>query len=272
MIDEYSFYPPIPYVPTPSIWGYDEQFFPDAHSFRQQTPNLQGGAETSRETSHSQHVDLSAMFPGELFLHGPQNVKRVALTFDDAPDDTFTPRILDTLRQVNVKATFFVIGERCAAHPDITRRIVREGHVIGNHTWNHPNLTKISKSERSYQIDHTEQVIYNLTRVRTALFRPPYGALTPEIVRELQAKKYKVIYWNVDSLDWMGLSGPQITANILAHTRRGSIILQHAAGGRGEDLSGTINAIPYFVQTLRSEGYKLVTIPELLGIPGYKKS
>jgi peptidoglycan-N-acetylglucosamine deacetylase len=263
-------YPPIPYVPTPAIWGYDEGFYADAHTFRQ-PPNQQGGPETVRETPHTQHVDLSAMFPGELFLHGPENRKRIALTFDDAPDETFTPRVLDALKQVNVKGTFFLIGERCAAHPEVASRIVDEGHVIGNHTWNHPNLTKITKQARDYQIQHAEDVIFNITKKRTALFRPPYGALNPEIVRELKEKNYKVIYWNVDSLDWMGLTGPQVTANILAHARSGSILLQHAAGGSGEDLSGTIAAIAYFVETLRKEGYSFVTVPQLLSIPAYKR-
>ncbi|UOF91329.1 polysaccharide deacetylase family protein [Fodinisporobacter ferrooxydans] len=239
-------------------------------SQRQKTPDLKGGAETAREEPHAKHVDLSAMFPKDLFLHGPENVKHVSLTFDDAPDDTFTPRVLDVLKQVNVKGTFFVIGERAAAHPDIMKRIVEEGHVIGNHTWNHPNLTKITKQEQAYQLDHTENVIDQITGVRTALFRPPYGALNPEVIEVLIKRKYKIIYWNVDSLDWMGLTGPQVTANILAHTRAGSIILQHAAGGKGEDLSGTIAAIPYFVQTLRSEGFTFVTIPQLLNIPATK--
>lgn len=179
----------------------------------------------------------------------------------------YGPMVLNALARFHVKATFFVVGRRCEANPDMLRRIAREGHVIGNHSWNHPNLAKLTAAEdvRS-QIQRTDEVIRRLTGITPVLFRPPYGALSDTVVEEAVKAKKKVILWNVDSLDWMQLSGRQVAANILAHTRPGSIVLQHSAGGVGESLQGSVDALPVVIQTLRGRSYKLLTVPQLLNL------
>lgn len=229
----------------------------------------EGGKERPEERPpHVEHVDWSARYPQHIVLRGPRR-KEVALTFDDGPDEEFTPKVLDQLAKVNVKATFFIFGRRGERFPEVLRRIVREGHIVGNHTYTHPNLTKLKPEQVRFQLERTDEVIRRVTGKTPALFRPPYGAINDTVIREVIRLKKKIIFWNVDSLDWMQLNAKQVTANILAHVRPGSIILQHAAGGVGENLQGTVDAIPVVVNELRSRGYRFRTIPQLINIPAY---
>lgn len=237
---------------------------------RQLPPFKHGSERIEERHPHTKHIDWASLFPNEVILHGPAR-KEVALTFDDGPDDVWTPRILDVLAQHDVKATFMCVGERIQQNPEVLRRIVRDGHVVGNHSWDHPNLTKIPLAEVRTEIERTGSEIHRIAGVRPRLFRPPYGALNAEVIREATSLDYKIIFWNVDSLDWAGLTSFQVEANILAHAGPGSIVLQHSAGGRGESLADTVNALPDVVKKLREEGYKFLTVSDLLNIPAYKK-
>jgi peptidoglycan/xylan/chitin deacetylase (PgdA/CDA1 family) len=237
---------------------------------RQPAEPHEGGKERPEERPpHVEHVDWSARYPKAIVLRGPMR-KEVALTFDDGPDDEWTTKVLDQLAKVNVKATFFIFGRRAEQFPNVLRRIVREGHIIGNHTYTHPNLTKLKAEEVRSQLERTDAVIRRLTGKTPALFRPPYGALNDTVVQEVIRLKKKIIFWNVDSLDWMQLNAKQVETNILSHVRPGSIILQHAAGGTGENLQGTVDAIPFVVRELHSRGYKFRTVPQLVNIPAYQ--
>ncbi|MDB5084047.1 MAG: chitooligosaccharide deacetylase [Bacilli bacterium] len=248
---------------------HSANFNPDF--IRQATPPLTGGSEgAGGRPPHTQHIDYASMFPGEVILHGPPNVRQVALTFDDGPDDLWTPRILDVLRHYNVHATFFLVGHRAEAHPEVLRRIVREGHVAGNHTYDHPKLTDITPAEVESEITRTSDIIQRTAGVKPALFRPPYGALSVPVIEQIRRLGYKIIFWDVDSLDWSGLTAAQVAANILAHVHPGSIILQHSAGGVGESLEDTVQALPYVITTLEREGYQFRTVPELVGITAYQ--
>jgi peptidoglycan/xylan/chitin deacetylase (PgdA/CDA1 family) len=239
--------------------------------WRQQPEPHAGGPERPEERPpHTEHIDWSARYPNEIVLRGPER-REVALTFDDGPDGEWTPKVLDQLAQFGVKATFFVVGRRCEQFPRVLRRIVSEGHVAGNHSWNHANLTKLKEEEVRSQLERTDAVIRRLTGKTPALFRPPYGALNETVIREAIRLKKKIIFWNVDSLDWMQLNARQVAANILAHVRPGSIILQHSAGGAGENLQGTVDALPIVIRALRRRGYSFRTVPQLAGIPEYLK-
>lgn len=231
------------------------------------TPALKGGPE-SVGTRHwyPKVIDWSSKYPKEVFVQGSLTTKAVALTFDDGPDDVWTPKIASVLRQYNVKATFMCVGRRVQANPLVLQNLVKAGHEIGNHTWNHPNLTKIPIADVKTQIQETGDEIKRVTGVTPTLFRPPYGALNDAVIQEVQALGYKIVYWNVDSLDWDKLTGPQTAANVLSHTRPGSIILMHSAGGRGESLADTVEAIPYIVDSLREEGYTFLTVSKLLDL------
>src|ERR1700730_18631726 len=127
-------------------------------SIRQLAPLQHGPERISERPPHAQHVDWAALFPNEVILHGPKR-KVVAFTFDDGPDRVWTPRILDILSHYKIKATFMCVGERIQQAPQVFRRIVEEGHIVGNHTWSHPNLIKISLNEVKTQIEQTSKEI-----------------------------------------------------------------------------------------------------------------
>lgn len=232
------------------------------------TPNLKDGQEQDVRIAQALSLaDLRQKYRSTFLLEGPASKREVALTFDDAPDANFTPQVLDVLKQEGVKATFFLVGNRIEAHPEIVRRMVQEGHVIGNHSYDHANLPKLTDAEFRDQIVKTDKLIREFTGNAPTYVRPPYGNVNEGQIQWLASQHKKIVNWNVDSLDWKGLSAEQVESNILAQVRPGSIILQHAAGGTGEDLSGTVNALPHVIQKLRAEGLKLVTISELLDTP-----
>ncbi|MCI1777001.1 MAG: polysaccharide deacetylase family protein [Paenibacillus lautus] len=229
------------------------------------TPNLLDGSEESvRNMKPMSLADLRAKYKSTFLLDGPSTKREVALTFDDAPDDIFTPQILEVLKREGVRATFFVVGNRVEAHPEIVRRMVEDGHILGNHSYNHANLPKISDEEFRNQITRTDELIQKYTGYRPTFVRPPYGNINEPQIQWLASQHKIIVNWNVDSLDWKGLNSEQVKTNILAHTMPGSIILQHAAGGVGEDLSGTVQALPDIIRSLRNDRMQLVTIPELL--------
>ncbi|GMA51069.1 hypothetical protein GCM10025857_24260 [Alicyclobacillus contaminans] len=227
---------------------------------------LVGAAPASAaETRYVVSANLSQQFPGIVFYTGRPSAKNVALTFDDGPDAKYTPQVLDILRRYHVKATFFVLGVRAKRYPQTVRRMVREGHAIGNHTWNHPDLAKMSASEIRDQIVRTDCVLSPLIGYRTNLLRPPYGALNPDTVRVVSAMGYKVVDWSVDTRDWAGTPVPAMLAMVRKDVRPGAIILEHCGGKADVNLDNTLQALPKIIEYLRSQGYRLVTIPELIG-------
>ncbi|MBX6395728.1 MAG: polysaccharide deacetylase family protein [Alicyclobacillaceae bacterium] len=226
-----------------------------------------GPEATSRKASVRQSIDYASRYPGIFLLRGPSHAKVVALSFDDGPDNLYTPRILDVLRRERVHATFFVVGTRVEQYPQVVRRMVREGHAVGSHTWDHANLTKLPPEQIRSEMIRTDRAVQRVAGVHPALARPPYGAVNDQVIQTLYRMGYRIVDWSVDSLDWKELTADQVAGNVLSHVSPGAIILQHAAGGKGEDLSGTVNALPRIIRTLRSEGYRFATIPELLHIP-----
>ncbi|BFT74451.1 hypothetical protein PAENIP36_58930 [Paenibacillus sp. P36] len=196
------------------------------------------------------------------------NVKKdglkVALTFDDGPDEKYTPLILDILKKEQVKATFFVVGEHAKEHPKMLKRVVDEGHVIGNHSWDHVNLSDATADKIEGEIGSTDDMIKQITGVTPTLFRAPYGAVSPQVLNASMKSGHQVIGWSVDTLDWDGKSVPQILSNVRKEVGPGAIILQHFAGGKHGKLGNTVEALPQIISYLRQKGYTLVTVPELL--------
>ncbi len=209
---------------------------------------------------------LMKKYPDTFRTSGPR-VKKIALTFDDVPDPRFTGKVLDVLKEHHVKATFFAVGERAKKHPGLVKRMHQEGHAIGNHSYNHAQLNKLSLHKFKDQIERTNQVIKSITGIEPRLIRPPYGEINEEQLQWARKNGFKVVNWNVDSLDWKGLGKDEVMSNILSTVGPGSIVLQHAGGGVGSDLTGTIEALPGIIKELRSKGYTFVTLPEMLGLP-----
>lgn len=253
-------------------WSY---LFPSSNIAKKpiapQKFDLAGGPEREiRGFPQREIIDLASEYPDVFFRQGSMKEAKVALTFDDGPDNNYTVEMLDILKKHKVPATFFVIGSRCEMYPEVVKRMVKEGHVLANHTWSHPNLIKLSNKKALEELAATDKVIKSQGGYTPILFRSPYGSLDREKVELIREQGYKIIAWNVDSLDWKGLSAAEVKTNILENMQQGSIILQHSAGGIGEDLSGSVEALDDIIRVLKKDGYKFVTVHELLGIP-YKK-
>jgi peptidoglycan-N-acetylglucosamine deacetylase len=203
----------------------------------------QAAAEDPSITFNSVHVD------------GPY----VAMTFDDGPSATLTPKLLDLLAAHHIKATFFVIGENVAEHPEIVARAAREGHEIANHSWSHPNLGKMSGDNVRSQLQRTDDAIQNATGKRPTLMRPPYGSITAREKRWIHDEfGYQIILWDVDPYDWKRPGAAVVRNRILKETQPGSIVLSH------DIHPGTIEAMPSTLDALEVKGFKFVTVSELI--------
>ncbi|UFJ39848.1 polysaccharide deacetylase family protein [Brevibacillus humidisoli] len=232
------------------------------------TPDLAGGKERNVREPHPMTLaDLHRKYPTTFRLSGAPVKRQVALTFDDGPDVVFTPRVLDVLKKHNVKATFFLVGKRVEAHPEVVKRMVREGHEVGNHSYSHANLPKLKPHPFHVEVLRTQDVIARHSGYRPKFIRPPYGAIEEEQIKWLASQGFTMVNWNVDSLDWKGLSADQVADNVLSNVAQGAIILQHSAGGHGEDLSGTIDALPKIIEKLKADGVSFVTVSQLLELP-----
>ena len=200
----------------------------------------------------------------------------IALTFDDGPDPEWTPAILDILKRENVPATFFVIGKNGQAHPDLLRRIVNEGHELGNHTFTHPNLGEIPGRLTDLELNATQRLIESVTGRSTVLFRPPYfgdaEADTPqEVEPAIRAEKlgYIMVGLRIDPSDWKpGVTPDEIVQRTIDKAMddnpetRGQVVLLHDSGG---DRAATIEALPRLIHELRAKGFKFVQISDLGG-------
>jgi len=192
---------------------------------------------------------------GGLVTNGPRGSKRVALTFDDGPSD-YTPDVLKILRERHVKATFFELGQQVASYPSYSRRVLAEGHEIGNHSYDHPQFPSASNIRRSTRI------IERVTGFRPCLFRPPYGAINGALERTVRGEHMKSVNWDVDTTDWKLPGSASIRSTILNRVRPGSIVLMHDGGG---PRSETVDALAGAIYGLRARGYRFVTVSELLG-------
>jgi len=194
-------------------------------------------------------------------LHGSRDRRRIALTFDDGPDPVRTPLLLDLLAALGVKATFFVVGSGVDAHPELCARIAREGHEIGNHTYNHRYLPLASSRSVQRELARTDAAIVRATGVVPTLARPPYGGRSPWNVRVFERLAKRIVLWDVNSNDWKGAPSDEIARRVVQRTRPGSIILMHDARDGGEV---TIEAVRLLVPSLWSQGYELATVSKTL--------
>lgn len=186
---------------------------------------------------------------------------QVAITFDDGPHSTNTPRLLEILKQKGVKATFFVVGRNAAEYPEILKRIVAEGHELANHSFSHPVLASLSESALREQLDQTHQAVLKATGVSMKLMRPPYGALSEPQRRWVHSHYgYRVILWDVDPLDWKVRDAAKVEGAIVSKAHAGSIILAH------DIHKTTIDAVPGTLDQLLQKGLKFVTVSELLAL------
>ncbi|WP_138497737.1 polysaccharide deacetylase family protein [Nostoc sp. PA-18-2419] len=189
-----------------------------------------------------------------------QQEKAIALTFDDGPWPQSTKQVLDILKSNNIKGTFFVIGQNLKNYPELGKEIVAQGHVIANHTWHHW-YHFFNQQAAAFEIDRTEDLIYQVTGVKTTLFRPPGGIMHNGLVGYAKGQKYTVVLWSADSTDYKQPAVPKLINNVIKDSRSGGIVLMHDGGG---NRSKTVQALPVIISNFRKQGYRFVTIPELL--------
>jgi peptidoglycan/xylan/chitin deacetylase (PgdA/CDA1 family) len=188
--------------------------------------------------------------------------KVVALTFDDGADGANTNKILDILAKNNVKATFFLTGSGATNHPQYIKNIAAKGHQLGNHSYTHPDFTKLTATQMKSELDRTEALIKSLTGKTTKpIFRAPFGAVNSTVLNGVGAAGYGyTIQWNIDTIDWKGLTASQINTKVQTNIKPGSIVLMHTGAGA----PGTPLALPTMISQLKAKGYKFVTVSQLL--------
>lgn len=215
---------------------------------------------------------------GRTVVSGPSDRKVVALTYDDGPNPPYTTAILSVLEQEDVHATFFLVGRAVKAYPGVVRREVDDGDAVGNHTWSHAHLVLETPGSIRKTLQQTDEAIYAAAGVHTHIMRPPFGARDWIVLHAVRALGYTPIMWSVPlPRDWENPSAQTIANRVLPDVTDGSIIVLHD-GNRGIvcraarvaphtcDRESDIEATRIIVRTLKSAGYRFVTIPELLAL------
>lgn len=186
---------------------------------------------------------------------GVKEKPSIAITFDDGPSSRYTGRLLDGLKERNVKASFFLIGENAEENPVLVERIYKEGHLIGNHTYSHVQMTHLSEKAAVREIEKTDQVISAITGEHVAYMRPPFGAWQREL--EVRMEVLPVL-WSVDPLDWTTENVDEIVSKVVTEVEEGDIILLH------DCYASSVEAALRIVDILQKEGYEFVTVDRLL--------
>ncbi|SIS49371.1 LysM peptidoglycan-binding domain-containing protein [Salimicrobium flavidum] len=208
-------------------------------------------------------ISTAAAASSTFTTKGNTSSKVVSLTFDDGSDGTNISKILNVLDRENVTATFFLTGSGANAHPESIRNIVRAGHEIANHSYSHPDFTTISPSQMRSELSRTESTIRTITGQSLApLFRAPFGAVNSQVLQVVGDAGYThTLHWNIDTLDWQGLSSSQVYNRIMSNMVPGSIVLMHTGVGA----SGTTDAISRAIPELKRQGYSFATVSQILG-------
>jgi peptidoglycan/xylan/chitin deacetylase (PgdA/CDA1 family) len=200
----------------------------------------------------------------------------VALTFDDGPSPNFTPLVLDVLKKYDVRATFFLVGKHVEKYPDVARRIVEEGHEIGNHTYNHRDLVPSTSRKLKREIFRAQEAIYRVTGVYPHYFRPPRGIYSEAVRKFVVRHGFKMVLWTVSGVDWAGTPTRVIARRILRFVSPGAIILLHDSGAllksEGHSRMNTVKALEIVIPKLLEWGYRFVTVSELERICSEKQA
>ncbi|HXZ30152.1 MAG TPA: polysaccharide deacetylase family protein [Dehalococcoidia bacterium] len=213
-------------------------------------------------------VSPRSRFYGKVLSNGNRNRLRIALTFDDGPNEPYTSHVLSILEQYRIKATFFIIGQNARRYPETCRRIVTAGNVIGNHSYYHQKSLCLRRGKTvARDIEMARRAIYECTGLEPKLFRPPHGFRTPWLMRTVRHLGYMVVTWDNMTSDWKAeKSGEEIVQTIIQRAKPGGVIVLH--DGRDTrlryDRSHMLQALPFVIESLIERGFDFVTIPELL--------
>jgi len=198
---------------------------------------------------------------GQIVWEIKTDEKVVALTFDDGPHRKYTSQILDVLAKYNAKATFFIVGQNAEKNPEVISRMYNEGHELANHTFTHPLRTNVSNLLK--EIKQTDDTIQNITGTKPTLFRPVEGQYSDAMIEAIAKEGYKVVMWSwhLDTLDWKSPGTNRIVNTVLKGVKEGNIVLFHDGGGNRHQ---TVKAMEKILAELESQGYRFVTVSELL--------
>jgi peptidoglycan-N-acetylglucosamine deacetylase len=202
---------------------------------------------------------------GMTFTGLPAGSRTLALTYDDGPNDPHTLRLLEVLAKHKVRATFFVIGHYAQKRPDITREILRAGHAIGNHTFNHRNLIFVSGEQTKLELQRCQQALADTTGELPSLFRPPFGGRRPGTLAIARGLGLEPVMWRVAGWDWNGRPADYVVEKVRSRIRGGDVILLHDGSQTafGADRSQTVIATDRLIADYQSQGYEFITIPEM---------
>lgn len=196
-----------------------------------------------------------------LCINSKAEDKRIALTFDDGPHTKYTLEILDILKENNATATFFIIGENAEEHPDIVEKIIKSGCEVGNHTWSHAFLDKLSSQDVYNELARADELLKNLTGESPRVFRPPGGRFNDTVLKIAEDFGYTTVLWSKDTRDWSSPGIDKVISSALDNPTDGDIILFHDYNARN---SPTPEALRKILPKLIADGYKTVTVSELL--------
>lgn len=199
------------------------------------------------------------------FFKGDPAKKQIALSFDDGPSTTYTPEILNVLKEQSVKATFFTIGENIEEHPDIFKQILEEGHLVGNHSFYHSNWFDLQTSKSMIEeMQETHELVYQLSGKHLNWFRPPYGVINPQVKKALRKMKYQPIGWSVRSMDTVARDRAKLLNRLKQSLRPGAVILFH------DTQQVTLEVLPDYIQFVKEQGYEIVHLDKLLHLQAYR--
>jgi peptidoglycan/xylan/chitin deacetylase (PgdA/CDA1 family) len=217
------------------------------------------------------YAGLCTMWPtsqlyGASFTGEARSSKRLALTYDDGPNDPYTGHLLEVLARHDVKATFFMIGNFVEQRPQIARDVYIAGHAIGNHSYSHPNLIFVGEKELRSQLERTQKAIADAGCGTPTLFRPPFGGRNPRTFGVVREFGLTPIMWRVTCYDWSATSSESIVKKANAQIKGGDVILLHDGGhlAMGTDRSHTVKATDEIIRRYKGEGYEFVTVPQMM--------
>jgi peptidoglycan/xylan/chitin deacetylase (PgdA/CDA1 family) len=233
---------------------------------------LAGSAALGAATFAGVHAFMpTSQLYGATFIHA-QDEKTLALTYDDGPNDPHTLHLLDVLTEFEVHATFFVIGDRVKQRPDILQRVASAGHAIGNHTYSHPNLAFCSAERTRHEIQDCEKAILDVVPSWNnnghRIFRCPFGGRRPTTLKVVRELGYVPVQWDVTCFDWKKTTAELVAGHAQRQITGGNVILLHDGGhtAMGADRAHTVQATRTLLERYKNEGFRFVTIPEMLAL------
>lgn len=203
---------------------------------------------------------------GRSFVGLPPGTRELALTYDDGPNDPHTLQLMDVLARHDVKATFFVLGKFVQQKAEIVRALVAAGHVIGNHSWDHPPLIFATDAELRSQVERTQAAVFDACGMTPTLFRPPYGGRRPGTLQAVRKLGLEPVMWNVTCYDWKTSSADKVFAHAQRQIRGGDVILMHDGdqAAMGANRRHTVEASDQLIAYYKGQAYEFLTVPKMM--------